>query len=55
MRQHGIPIDDLCSPIQPRLAEFQNPNNVHFNDAGYKFLAEKVAGAIMAQLSEPLK
>ena len=50
MNRHGIPIDDLCSPIQPRLAEFQNPNNVHFNDAGYKFLAGKVSDEILAAI-----
>jgi len=55
MARHGIPIDDLCSPIKPRLAELQNPNNVHFNEAGYKFLAEKASSAILAQLNGATK
>ena len=55
MARHGIPIDDLCTPIQSRLAEFQNRNNVHFSDAGYKFLAQQVTVAIVARLKAPAK
>jgi len=55
MTRHVIPIDDLCTPVQSRLAELQNSNNVHFNEAGYKFLAEKVSAAIFAELGEQKK
>jgi len=46
MRQNGIPMDDLCSLVQPRLAELQLTNNVHFNAAGYSALGRKVADTI---------
>lgn len=55
MTRHGIPTDDLCTPIQPRLAELQNKNNVHFNDAGYKFLARQVTASIVARLNASAK
>jgi hypothetical protein len=31
MLKHGIAINDLYAAISPRLAELQNPNDVHFN------------------------
>lgn len=46
----GITIDDLHAFAAPRLAEIQKPKNVHYSDAGYKALAEKVAESIRAQL-----
>ena len=46
MRRHGIPIDDLYIHITPRLAEFQRANDVHFSEAGYAFLGERVAREI---------
>jgi acyl-CoA thioesterase-1 len=50
MASAGVPINDLHAFITPRLAEFQNPQNVHFNEAGYRFLGEEVARAIVARL-----
>jgi hypothetical protein len=50
MKKHSIPIDDLHSHVQPRLAEFQNPGDCHFNGAGYEFLGKKVAGEILVAL-----
>jgi lysophospholipase L1-like esterase len=46
MQQHGIAIDDLFAAITPRLAELQNPNDVHFNGKGYDFLGQQVAQSI---------
>lgn len=46
MRRHGIPVNDLFAFCQPRLAEWQLPKNVHFNQAGSKALAGQVAEAI---------
>lgn len=46
MRRHGIPLDDLYADIKPRLAEFQRPNDVHFSEAGYQFLGQRVAAAL---------
>lgn len=50
MRKHGIPTDDLFAALTPRLAELQNPNDVHFTGAGYEFLGAQVAAAIRAVL-----
>lgn len=50
MQKHGIAVDDLFAAITPRLAEMQNPNDVHFNAQGYDFLGETVARSIEAAL-----
>ena len=50
MRKHGIPTADLFAAITPRLADLQNPNDVHFTGAGYEFLGAQVAAAIRAAL-----
>jgi len=50
MRKHGIPTDDLFAALTPRLAELQNPHDVHFTGAGYEFLGAQVAAAIRAAL-----
>ncbi len=46
MRKHGVAIDDLFTAITPHLDEMQNPNDVHFNAAGYEFLGQRVGEAI---------
>jgi len=53
MKRHNIPEDDLRSTVQPRLAELQLPNNVHFKEEGYKLLAGKAASEILALLKGP--
>lgn len=50
MKKHGIPTDDLFGAITPRLAELQNPNDVHFKGEGYDFLGAKVGEAILGRL-----
>jgi len=50
MRQHGVPIDDLYADVQPRLAEFQNPDDVHFNGPGNAFLGQQVANYLTTHL-----
>lgn len=51
MKDAGIPTDDLYSHAKAKLAEVQLPNgNVHFSDAGSKYLAEKVAAEIISAL-----
>jgi len=47
MTKHGIAINDLFTAITPRLAELQNPNDVHFGSAGYDFLGAQVAEAVV--------
>ncbi|WP_207394425.1 SGNH/GDSL hydrolase family protein [Bremerella alba] len=46
MAKHGIETNDLFISITPYLDKMQNPNDVHFNAAGYKFLGQNTAKAI---------
>jgi lysophospholipase L1-like esterase len=50
MQKHGVVIDDLFTAVTPFLAEMQNPNDVHFNGAGYEFLGQRVGEAILEAL-----
>lgn len=50
MEKAGVPINDLHSHAQARLAEVQLPANVHFSDPGSAHLAEKVAAEIETAL-----
>lgn len=50
MKKRGHSIDDLFSEISPKLDTLQNPNDVHFNAAGYDFLGAQVAVSILAVL-----
>lgn len=43
MAKHQIAIDDLFTAVRPRLAELQNPNDVHFSGPGNEFLGQQVA------------
>ncbi len=49
MKSEGVAIDDLHAVVVAD-PSIQRPKNVHFTDAGYKALAEKVADSIRAQL-----
>ena len=46
MTENGVAIDDLNAAITPRIAELQNPKDVHFKPEGYAFLAKQVAASI---------
>ena len=48
MREHGIPANDLCAAVSPKLADLQNKNDVHFNAAGYSVLGNQVAAVIQS-------
>ena len=50
MAKHNVAVDDLFTSITPHLATMQNPNDVHFNAAGYEFLGQRVASAITEAL-----
>lgn len=50
MQKNHIAIDDLFTAITPHLSTLQNPNDVHFNTAGYDFLGQAVAQAIQTAL-----
>lgn len=47
MAKHRVAVNDLFSTVTPRLAELQNPNDVHFGSVGYDFLGARVAEAVM--------
>jgi lysophospholipase L1-like esterase len=47
MASQGIAVNDLFTAITPRLAELQNPNDVHFSTAGYDFLGSRVAEVLV--------
>jgi hypothetical protein len=55
MQKHGIAINDLYTAVLPRLAELQNPNDVHFNGSGNDFLGKQVAMFLQSQLLGRLK
>lgn len=46
MEANHVAIDDLYAFALPRLAEIQQPENVHYIEAGYEALAKQVAGSI---------
>lgn len=51
MKDAGIPTNDLWTHAKAKIKEIQLPDgNVHFTEAGSKYLAEKVAAAIEAAL-----
>ncbi len=50
MKEHSVATDDLFTAITPHLGKMQNPNDVHFNSAGYEFLGQQVADAILKAL-----
>lgn len=52
MQKHGIAIDDLYTFMQPDLAKYQNPKDVHFNGPGYEHLGEQVARSIETVLGK---
>lgn len=51
MKKHGVKIDDLYSAVNPRLEEFQRPDDCHFEEPGNQFLGRQVA-AFIAELIE---
>ena len=51
MKMHHIATDDLFTAVTPHLERLQNPNDVHFNAAGYDFLGKRVADSIQQVLS----
>lgn len=50
--KYGVGIDDLFTAVSPHLAKLQNPNDVHFNAAGYDFLGAEVAKSIESALKK---
>jgi len=50
MKEEGVVINDLNAWITPKLAEYQNPKDVHYKAQGYEYLAKQVVTAIEAEL-----
>lgn len=53
INRNNITINDLYTFSEPRLDEIQLPNNVHFNESGYRALAGKVIDRITEILKDP--
>jgi acyl-CoA thioesterase-1 len=45
-----VQVDDLNAAVTPKIADLQKPHDVHYKPAGYKVLAESVAGSIEGAL-----
>ncbi len=52
MDENGITINDLYAKALPRLAELQQPVDVHFTEHGSEVLGEWVAASIEAELEK---
>ncbi len=52
MKEEGVPTNDLNTWITPKLAEMQNPKDVHYKPAGSEYLGQKVAEEITAALKK---
>jgi len=52
MEENGVAVDDLYNFALPRLAEIQQPANVHFTARGSEALAGPVAASIEAALAK---
>ena len=50
MKEEGVEINDLFTHIKPKLETLQIPVNVHFNEKGSKYLAEKVVKIVEKSL-----
>jgi len=50
MHEMGVKVNDLNSWITPKLAEMQNPQDVHYSAVGSAYLAERVSAEILAAL-----
>jgi len=50
MKAKGVAVNDLFKAVSPHVAEYRLPEDVHFNPAGYDFLAARVAEVIWLEL-----
>lgn len=55
MHKHSIAVDDLYAFALPKLAEIQQPKNVHFTQNGSQQLAKQVAASIRQLLGPSRK
>jgi len=52
MAENDITVNDLNAWMLPRFAELQKPQDLHYEDEGSEFLADKVAAEIEVALAE---
>jgi len=52
MKRHHVILNDLHGFVLPRMAEIQQPRNVHFTEEGSRALAKEVAEAILNVLAK---
>ena len=52
MEENDVPVNDLFSAITPHLAEWQNPNDCHYQESGNQFLGKRVAEFLGQQLKK---
>jgi acyl-CoA thioesterase-1 len=50
MKENGIPVDDLYAAIEPHVAEYRLPQNVHYTEQGYALLARQAAESLLPLL-----
>lgn len=53
MREENIPLVDVHAALAPKLAEYQLPDNVHFNGKGSAVMAAEIARVIAFDLPAP--
>lgn len=53
MQSEKIPVIDINAPLLPQIAEYQLPNNVHFNGKGSEVMAAEIACVVSADLTAP--
>lgn len=50
MEEHSVETNNLYKAMMPRVAEFENPDDVHFNGPGNEFLGQQVAEFLESRL-----
>ncbi len=53
MVANHIPEIDLFSLMQPKLKEYQNPNDVHFKETGYELMGAQIAFVVSREINGP--
>ena len=49
MESQGVAVDDLYAVMYPHQDQYHLPYNIHFTDAGYKFLAGYIAKSLVRE------
>jgi acyl-CoA thioesterase-1 len=46
MEEMDVHVDDLYEAVLPRIHDLQHPSDVHFNDDGSRYLAQRVTASV---------